>query len=273
MEILDPKVYRSTRDQSHSKGCKNKGKSKSKKENDRYHYNQTHHSYADAQNYHDPQHPQEHTREAMGSKTRHQSSYQNWNQRNEGDYRHHSRPTPRWTNNSTDDWQTPTSSRPPQKGKGSHSDNPRTKGKVQQRPSEIEYCSFFPCEECMALAGTNQDCQNCCTHYSQHYQQLVRTFRSVQSFRQSLLPSFPCPIMHTDGSNCSACNSPSIYGTGNCDGCSLYRQFLWKTHCSTSTPVNPYNQTLYLGLREASLPRLRKALLRLWLHLHPPHKE
>ena len=111
----------------------------------------------------------------------------------------------------------------------------------------------------MALVGTNQDCQHCSAHYSRHYQQLVRTFKYVQSFRQSWLPSFPCPIMRTDGSSCSACNGPSIFSTGSCDGCSLYRQFLWKTHSFTSIPVGPCNQTLYLGYERASLANLEES--------------
>ena len=119
-------------------------KSKSKKGSDRSQYSQAPHSYAETEDYNNPQYSQEHTREGKSSKTRHHSSYQNWNQRNEGDYHHQSRPAPRWTNKITDDWQPPTPSRqPPQKGKGSHSDNPGTKGKVQQRPSEIELTAPF----------------------------------------------------------------------------------------------------------------------------------
>ena len=53
---------KNTRDQSHSKGYgKNKGKSKSKKGSDSYRYCQAHHSYADTQDYSDPQFSQEHT--------------------------------------------------------------------------------------------------------------------------------------------------------------------------------------------------------------------
>ena len=108
----------------------------------------------------------------------------------------------------------------------------------------------------MTLAGTNQDCQRCTTRYSQHYQSLIRSFKYVQSFRQPWLPSFPCPIMCADGENCSAHQSPSIYGAGNCDGCSLFRQYLWKLHSSSSSPVSPYNQTLYYGYERAIIATL-----------------
>ena len=111
----------------------------------------------------------------------------------------------------------------------------------------------------MALAGTNQDCRHCSTHYSQHYHQVVRSFKSVQKFNQPYLPSFPCPIMLTDGTNCSASNSPSIFDAGSCHGCSLYRQFLWKTHTSDSTPSGPYAHTLYLGYERAILANLEES--------------
>ena len=223
---------RTNGDPSHSKGYgKNKGKAKPKKGSDRYHYSQTHHSYAETQDYNDPQYAPEYSREGKGSKSRQHDSHQSWRKRTEGDYPYQSRPPPKWPHKGSDDWQPPTTSQQPsQKGKGSQSDNPGTKGKVQ-RASEIEMAAkFFPCEECMALAGTNQDCSHCNTHYSQHYQQVVRSFKSIQKFRQPCLPSCPCPILLTDGTNCSASSSPSVFGTGNCHGCSLYRQFLWKAH-------------------------------------------
>ena len=118
---------------------------------------------------------------------------------------------------------------------------------------------FFPCEECMALAGTNQDCKRCCTHYSQHYHPLVRSFKSVQRFRQPCLPSLPCPIILSDETTCTASDIPSIFGTGNCHGCSLYRQFLWKTRTSDSTATGPYNHALYLGCERAILANLEES--------------
>ena len=111
----------------------------------------------------------------------------------------------------------------------------------------------------MALAGTNQDCRRCCTHYSQRYHQVVGSFKSVQRFRQPCLPSFPCPIMLPDGTNCTPSDSPSIFGTGNCHGCSLYRQFLWKTHASDSTPAGPYDHALYLGYARAIIANLEES--------------
>ena len=80
--------------------------------------------------------------------------------------------------------------------------------------------------------------------------------QSVQTFRQSFLPSFPCPIMLTSGDNCSASHTPSVFGTGNCHGCSRYRQFLWKTHVSDSPPPSPYKHALYLGYDRAVIANL-----------------
>ena len=111
----------------------------------------------------------------------------------------------------------------------------------------------------MALTGTNQDCTRCSTHYSQHYQKVVQSYRTVQNFRQPFLPSFPCPTMLTNGTNCSACNTPSVFGTGNCHGCTLYRQFLWKTHVSDSFPQGPYSHTLYLGYERAIIANLEES--------------
>ena len=118
---------------------KNKGKAKTKKGSDRYHYSQTHH--AETQDYNDPQHAQEYSREGKGSKSRQHDSHQSWQKRTQGDIPYQSRPPPRSSHKGSDDWQHPTTSRQPsQTGK-----DPRTTGKVQQRPSEIEVtANFFP---------------------------------------------------------------------------------------------------------------------------------
>ena len=94
-----------------------------------------------------------------------------------------------------------------------------------------------------------------------------QSYRYVQTFRQSFLPSFPCPIMLTSGDNCSASRSPSVFGTGNCHGCSLYRQFLWKTHVSDSPPPSPYQHALYLGYERAVIANLEDSLHELMLAL------
>ena len=121
-------------------------------------------------------------------------------------------------------------------------DAPKTKGKTPPRPSETELtANFFPCEDCLALGSTNSDCTRCGTHSSSHYQKVVQSYKYVQTFRQSFLPSFPCPILLTSG------HMPSVFGTGNCHGCSLYQQFLWRTHVSDSPPPSPYKHALYLG--------------------------
>ena len=67
---------RNNRDQSHSKGYgKNKGKAKTKKGSDRYQYSQNHHSYAETQDYNDPQYAPDYSREGKGSKSRQHDSH------------------------------------------------------------------------------------------------------------------------------------------------------------------------------------------------------
>ena len=131
---------------------------------------------------------------------------------------------------------------------------------MQQRPSEIELAShFFPCEECMALAGTNQDCQHCTTHYSQHYQNLIRTFKYVQSFCQPWLPSFPCPIRRTDGDNCSACTTPAtLVQPTVLDALSL-DNFCGKCIPPLPTQLVLTTKLVTLAMREPSLPHWRTA--------------
>ena len=137
------------------------------------------------------QYSQDHTREGRGSKSRHHDSYQNWKKRNEGDYHY----------KSTDEWQPPIASRqPPQKGKGSQSDNPRTKGKVQQRLSEIELTATFLSlvKSAWLLQGPIRivsiavlTTPNITTKWFAH----SRTFRTFGSLAFPLFPAQLCVLM------------------------------------------------------------------------------
>ena len=80
--------------------------------------------------------------------------------------------------------------------------------------------SSFLTEETLAVISISEG--RCCT--------FPLVFKSIQKFRQPCLPSFPCPTMLTDGTNCSASSSPSVFGTGSCHGCSLYRTLMENPH-------------------------------------------
>ena len=106
----------------------------------------------------------------------------------------------------------------------------------------------------MSLAGTNPSCRVCTHEHWQHYEHLNKSFRSVKKFQQPKLESFPCPIMLPDGKNCVG--SDDIFGTGNCLGCVLYRDYIFKVHAAQHPPLCPYNNVLYLGYERAIIATL-----------------
>ncbi|CAE7209868.1 eglA [Symbiodinium sp. CCMP2592] len=86
-----------------------------------------------------------------------------------------------------------------QKGDGRQT---RPRGRALDDPSLI-----FPCEDCMALAGTNTNCNTCRHKYGMHYEKL-RRLDLLPDFQQApvnKLPSFPCPFPLDDkGTLCDA---------------------------------------------------------------------
>ena len=93
--------------------------------------------------------------------------------------------------------------------------SPGPRGRCSDVGDRIDY-SFFPREECMALAGTNQDYKHCGSYPPSHAQSCLL-----------MVPIAQHTIVRL------------VFGTGKWDGCSIYRQFLWKFYSSASIPVGP----------------------------------
>ena len=60
--------------------------------------------------------------------------------------------------------------------------------------------------------------------------------------------------MLQSGDNCSG--SEDIFGSGDCLGCVLYRDFIFKIHAARHPPLCPYNNVLYLGYERAIIATL-----------------
>ena len=73
---------------------------------------------------------------------------------------------------------------------------------------------FFPCEECMALAGTNTSCNVCNYKYQTHYDKLRKSqlLPNLARSQHPKLPSFPCrfPLINEDSELCDGAQSPSF---------------------------------------------------------------
>ena len=135
--------------------------------------------------------------------------------------------------------------------------SPAPKGKGQNRSNSESDTNIFPCSECMALAGTNQSCNICKHEHWQHYDLLTRSFRSISKFPQPILPSFPCPAQLPDGENCSAVQS--VFGKGECFGCTLFRDYLFKYHSQKTPPLSPYESALYIGYERSVIAVLEES--------------
>ena len=170
------------------------------------------------------------------------------------DYSQRSRPNAWYNQQDYDNWGSDNAWAAPSHG----SSGPAGQGKSnssKKRDLEVDASSnIFPCSECMALAGTNSTCKVCINEHWQHYEHLTKSFRTINKIQQRKLESFPCPIMLQDGSNCDG--SEDIFGTGNCLGCVLYRDDIFKVHAVRHPPLCPYNNVLYLGYERAIVATL-----------------
>ena len=87
---------------------------------------------------------------------------------------------------------------------------------------------FFPCEECMALAGTNTSCNVCHYKYQTHFEKLKKSqsLPNLAKSPQSKLPSFPCPFpLNEEAELCDGGQAPSFYGHGKCAACKALRMY------------------------------------------------
>ena len=109
----------------------------------------------------------------------------------------------------------------------------------------------------MALAGTNQSCKICINEHWQHLEKLSSSFRSISKFQQPILPSFPCPAQLQDGVNCPGVNS--VFGKGECLGCMLFRDYLFKMHSQRNPPLSPYVSALYIGYERSVISILEES--------------
>ena len=74
---------------------------------------------------------------------------------------------------------------------------------------------YFPCEECMALAGTNTSCNVCHYKYATHFDNLkkAQSLPNLAKSSQPKLPRFPCPFpMNAEAELCDGGQAPSFYG-------------------------------------------------------------
>ena len=191
--------------------------------------------------------------EGKGNKDFRSKPYSNqWHSKVE-DYSQRSRPSAWYSQQDYDNWgsdntwTTPGhSSGSTGQGKGHHS---------KKRNLEADNTTnIFPCNSCMALAGTNSSCKVCTHEHWQHFEHLRKSFRSISKYHQPKLESFPCPIMLSNGDNCKG--SEDIFGTGDCLGCVLYRDYIFKVHTLNHPPLCPYNNVLYLGYERAMIATL-----------------
>ena len=191
--------------------------------------------------------------EGKGNKSSRAKSYQPWKHAPEvQDYSQSARPSAWYTTKDYDTWEndfgwpqqsTSSEGRSQDHSKGWNSEAP--KGKGQNRRISESDSNIFPCEECMALAGTNQSCRVCIHEHWQHLEHLSSSFRTIKKLQQPILRSFPCPSMLQDGVNCSGIKT--IFGKGDCLGCVLYRDYLFKVHSQKNPPLSPYQSALYIG--------------------------
>ena len=139
--------------------------------------------------------------------------------------------------------------------KGWNSEAPKGKGQ-NRRISETD-TNIFPCEECVALAGTNQSCKVCINEHWQHLEKLSNSFRSISKFQQPILPGFPCPAQLQDVVNCSGVNS--VFEKEECLGCMLFRDYLFKLHSQRNPPLSPYVSALYIGYERSVISILEES--------------
>ena len=203
--------------------------------------------------------------EGKGNKNSRSKPYQPFNRTGEvQDYSQTSRPSAWYTSKDYDKWEndsgwpqfsSSSNTRSQDNSKGWNSAAP--KGKGQNRSISEPDTNIFPCDECMALAGTNQSCNVCIHEHWQHFEKLTSSFRSISKFQQPILPSFPCPAQLPDGENCSAIQS--TFGNGECFGCVLFRDYLFKYHSQRNPPLSPYHSALYIGYERSVIAVLEES--------------
>ena len=178
--------------------------------------------------------------------------YNQWHSKVE-DYSQRSRPSAWYSQQDYDSWGSDNTWPAPGQSSGSTGQGKGNDSKKRDLQAD-NTTNIFPCNSCMALAGTNSSCKVCTHEHWQHFEHLRKSFRSVSKYHQQKFESFPCPIMLPNGDNCKG--SEDIFGTGDCLGCVLYRDFIFKVHTLNHPPLCPYNNVLFLGYKRAMIATL-----------------
>ena len=119
---------------------------------------------------------------------------------------------------------------------------------------------FFPCKECMALAGTNTSCNVCHYKYQTHLEKLKKSqsLPNLAKSPQAKLPSFPCPFpLNEEAELCDGGQAPSFYGHGKCDACKALRMYYVRLYGGDDAEaINPYHHTLIVGYERSIIEYL-----------------
>ena len=126
---------------------------------------------------------------------------------------------------------------------------------------------FFPCEECMSLAGTNTACGVCRYKYQTHYDKLRQSklLPNLSKSSQPKLPSFPCPFpLNEESKLCDGGQSPSLFGQGKCAACKSLRMYYVRLFGGDDAEaINPYYHTLIVGYERSIIEYLEDTTAKL----------
>ena len=125
--------------------------------------------------------------EGKGNKNSRAKPYQPWKRNQEvQDYSQSAKPSAWYNSKDFESWEndagwphqsSSSKGRSQDNTKGWNSEAPKGKGQPR-RNSETDN-NIFPCDECVALAGTNQSCRVCINEHWKHFDKLSSSFRSV----------------------------------------------------------------------------------------------
>ena len=119
---------------------------------------------------------------------------------------------------------------------------------------------LFPCEECMALAGTNTSCSVCHYKYQTYFEKLKKSqsLPNLAKSPQDKLPSFPCPFpLNEEAELCDGGQAPSFFGHGKCAACKALRMYYVRLYGGDDAEaINPYHHTLIVGYERSIIEYL-----------------
>ena len=126
---------------------------------------------------------------------------------------------------------------------------------------------LFPCEECMALAGTNTSCKVCHFKYQTHFDKLMQSqsLPNLAKSPQDKLPSFPCPFPINDEAElCDGGQTPLFFGHGKCAACKALRMYYVRLYGGDNAEaINPYHHALIVGYERSIIEYLEDTTVKL----------